>query len=428
MRALSVATVVAALSGFFILFAATWTLSATDASVFLAYWGLFFALTGCIDGVMQETTRAVSAKESKPGFQRARHGARPILVGAGIGLVIAAVVLVTAPLWMGAMTGDFVTGATMLFAAGLASYAVQAVVAGAVSGTKAWLPFAWLVAVDSLIRVVVVVAAWWAGWGVHVFFIATVIGAFTWLGLVAGSPATRAALRRRADVTVPMFLRQTVTAMAATGATALLITGFPAFMKATADESIIVLPSSVAGGEHTVTLAALMLAVMLTRAPILVPLQRFQPALIVRFVEGQQVRRVLLKPALILGAVTAVGAAAAWLVGPWILRLVFAPEMFVPGAVLAMLTIAAGATGMVMITGCFALATGQHRRYVAGWAVASAVAFGCLALPINLVATTVLALITGPVAGIATHLLALPSPRHTKSRFTPAGQQAQPAP
>ena len=62
MRNLSLATIFAAASGFVVMWIASWALDAEHGyNSFLAYWGLFFACTGLIDGITQETTRAVAA-------------------------------------------------------------------------------------------------------------------------------------------------------------------------------------------------------------------------------------------------------------------------------------------------------------------------------------------------------------------------------
>ena len=62
MRYLSLATVFAAASGFVVMWIASWALDAESGyNYFLAFWGLFFAATGLIDGITQETTRAVAA-------------------------------------------------------------------------------------------------------------------------------------------------------------------------------------------------------------------------------------------------------------------------------------------------------------------------------------------------------------------------------
>jgi len=66
MKALSFATVFAALSGFVLMLIAARALGDVRSAELMAYWGLFFACTGFIDGLMQETTRAVAASTGVP--------------------------------------------------------------------------------------------------------------------------------------------------------------------------------------------------------------------------------------------------------------------------------------------------------------------------------------------------------------------------
>ena len=61
MRALTLATVFAAASGYLVMIVAARALGAAGAADFSAYWGLFFALGGVANGLTQESTRAVRA-------------------------------------------------------------------------------------------------------------------------------------------------------------------------------------------------------------------------------------------------------------------------------------------------------------------------------------------------------------------------------
>ena len=104
----------------------------------------------------------------------------------------------------------------------------------------------------------------------------------------------------------------------------------------------------------------------------------------------------------------AVGFAAAWLLGPVILRFAFEPEFFVPGLTLGALTFASAFMGALMITGVAVLSTERHGVYVAGWVVATVVAFALLfALPYGVVTSVCAALYAGPLAGAAVHAIGL---------------------
>lgn len=393
MRSLSLATVFAAASGFIVLWAAGRALEVAAFADFQAYWGLFFAATGFIDGLMLETTRGVAAttEHTTPG------PARVWPVAFCFAGVLAAVVLLSGWFWMPLLVdATHTTTALLLLAGGLVSYVCQCVVSGVLSGTAQWPRYALLVALDSGVRLVLALVAWVFTWGLVAFLLVTVLGSVSWL--VLAGVAGRRVLRAPVDSDSRQFARRALSAMVATGASAILITGFPVLVKASQP----VLPPG-----SSVTVAGLILAVTLTRAPILVPMQRFQSALVVRCVEklkqGLHPLRALAFPALLTGAAGLGGGVLAMLLGPAILRLFFGAELVVPGVVLGVLTLASAATGLLMMTGAAAMSAQHHGRYIAGWVVASAVAFGILLLPVRLDVTVCVALLIGPLAGALTH-------------------------
>ncbi|WIM70585.1 hypothetical protein [Corynebacterium suedekumii] len=409
MRSLGLATVFAGLAGFVILYVATWALEVEQADEFQAYWGLFFAATGLLDGLMQETARGVSSTKGTGRIQ----GGRPWLLGIWVGgatLVIAAGIGL---LWMPTLMSHSGDGgiATAFFAFGLMSYAFQAVLSGVLSGLKMWRQYSWLIALDSGIRLLLALVAWQLGWGMPAFLLITIIGALSWLVILGMSPQVRARLHAPVDVSPGVLARRAGSAMLATGASAVLITGFPAFVKLAPGPDI----------STTVTVAGIINAVMLTRAPILVPLQRFQSALIVRFVDNREhILGALARPILAVLGLGLAGGAAAWLMGPWILATFFKPGYEVPGVILAALTFASACTGCLMITGTATLALEQHRWYVLGWVAASVMAFTALwVLPFPLEIRVGLSLIAGPVVGGLLHAMVLSTISRTKRLHYP---------
>ena len=390
MKNLSLATIFAAASGFVVMWIASWALDAEHGyNSFLAYWGLFFACTGLIDGITQETTRAVAASRET----QVRGNANPWKLGAAIGAALAAVVLLVGLFAMGRIVPTHPGTATGLLAFGLLSYAFQAVLSGILSGSGLWNRYAALVALDSGVRLVLAVVVWALGGGLVEFLAITVIGALSWAVILALAP-----VRVQLDVDRGAFVRRVGSAMVASGASAALITGFPTAASAA-------FPAATAGA----AVAAINNAVMLTRAPVLVPLQRFQSALVVRFVERRDtVYRALAAPVGAIMGVGLVGFAAAWLIGPWILRVAYKPELFVDGLTLGLLTFASAFMGMLMITGVAVLALERHAFYVAGWLAATATAFAVLFLaPWGVATTVVVALFAGPIVGALVHLAGL---------------------
>ena len=82
MRNLSLATLFSAAAGFILMWVAGWALNPeTELRYFVAFWGLFFAGTGLIDGITHETTRAVAASREMD----VRGSANPWKLGAAVG-------------------------------------------------------------------------------------------------------------------------------------------------------------------------------------------------------------------------------------------------------------------------------------------------------------------------------------------------------
>ena len=425
MRSVAFASIFAGVSGYLVIFLATSSLGAERFDVFNIFWGLFFMLHGVLQGIMHETTRGVRAENSPADAAehardpdaddlltgpirtggatvaesghatadlRPTSGARPWPIAAAMGAVTGGLVLATSPLWASAVLADHAVLGTALAAVAAALVAVQAVLFGALSGSGRWNLFALLVAVEALARIVVAGLAVAGGFAVEGFLYATVAGIVATPLALAFLPEARATLRLRVDVAPRQYLVRAISAMLAASAAAVLVVGFPVILKAARPDA------------EPVVLSNLLLAVTLTRAPILVPLTSFQNAIVVFFVDrAAQGRRVLLVPIAAVTGVAVVGAALAWLVGPPIIA--FMGHGFsVGGELLAMLVLAAGCTGVLFITGSAVLAREHHWTYVAGWWIASAVAIVVLLVVPEVSQATVLALAVGPALGALVHV------------------------
>ncbi|WP_182347294.1 polysaccharide biosynthesis protein [Tomitella gaofuii] len=399
MGAVLAATVFAAAAGYVVMLLAGRQLGAAGYADFTVYWALFFTFVGIANGLMQESTRAVSAEEAAlagaaPGGRTATgRSTSPALLAAGVGFVMALLIVATSPLWASrVLQGHEVLGVGVL-AVSVWTVAVQAALWGLAAGRGRWLLYACGMAADAALRLIVAVWAVAAGYGIVAFVFATVAGAVSWLLLLTASSG-RTTLARRVHEAPRSFLRRTLQAMAASAATSVLIVGFP------------VLLAGAESSELGATAGSLLFAVTVTRAPLLVPLTSFQSAIIVYFVERRStLLRALALPLGAVAAVGAVGAALAWWVGPPLIRLV--GEGFdMAGGPLAALVGGAVTTAALMLTGCATLASDRHRAYAAGWWAATGTAIIVLTLPWDITAATVTALVVGPLVGIAVHLSA----------------------
>ena len=402
MARVGTATALTALCGYAVIYLAARDLEPSGFSVFGVFWGAFGLVTGAANGLLQEATREVRSASyvgdlvalgaaSEPGRARTH----PLRVAALAGVAAAVVIAGSSPLWSERVFVEERWLSVALLSAGLAGFCVHATLLGMLAGTNHWTWYGALMVTDAVIRVTVAAAAVALGWGLTGFLWATVAGAVAWLIMLAASPTTRATARLLTPGGTATFLRGAGHSVTAAGASAILVMGFPVLLKLT---------SSQLGAQGGVVI----LAVTLTRAPLLVPLTAMQGNLIAHFVDERNDRlRALIAPAGIIASIGAVGVLAAGAVGPWVLRVAFGSQYAAGGALLAWLTGAAVAIAMLTLTGAAAVAAALHRAYSLGWVGATVAAGLLLLLPLPLEVRTVVGLLAGPLVGIGVHVVAL---------------------
>ncbi|MBI3212809.1 MAG: hypothetical protein HYZ38_03240 [Mycobacterium sp.] len=390
------ATVVSALCGYAVLYLAARVLDPAGFSIFGVFWGAFGLVSGAAFGLLQQSTREIRLAAHKPppdtGSEPVTH---PLRIGAAVGVISAVSIAATALLWSGHVFVESRMLSVLLLSVGLAGFCVHATLLGMLAGSDRWSQYGALMVTDAVIRVLVAVATVLAGWGLVGFLWATVGGSIAWFLLLATSPTTRRVARLVAREDTASFLRGASHAVAAAGASAVLVMGFPVLLKATSSDL------GAAGG-------VVILAVTLTRAPLLVPLTAMQGNLIAHFVDQSRHRlRAVVGPIGILAAVGAVGVFLAWWAGPWLLRAGFGDDYRASGALLAWLTAGAVMIAVLTVTGAATVAAALHRAYSLGWVSATVAAALLLLLPLPLETRTIVALLCGPLAGIAVHVSAL---------------------
>ena len=391
------ATAITAACGYAVLYLAARNLEPAGFSVFAVFWGAFGLVTGAANGLLQEATREVRAVS----VHRAAQGpsTHPMRVAVGAGLAAAALVALTSLLWAPHVFTQQRPLSVALLSLGLAGFCMHATLLGMLAGAGRWSHYGALMVTDAVIRVAVAAAAFLFGWGLVGYLWATVGGAVAWFLVLACSPAARSVAEMSTRGDVSGFLRGAAHSIAAAGASAILVMGFPVLLKATSGHL------GAAGG-------VVILAVTLTRAPLLVPMTAMQGNLIAHFVDHSSARlRALVAPAAVIAAVGAMGVLAAYLVGPWLLQTAFGPEYRTSGTLLAWLTAAAAMIALLTLTGAATVAAALHRAYAFGWVGATAAAALLLCLPLALETRTVVALLCGPLVGIAAHLAALAQTR-----------------
>ncbi|MGB3231582.1 MAG: hypothetical protein WBB57_12440 [Mycobacterium sp.] len=387
------ATALTALCGYAVLYLAARDLEPAGFSVFGVFWGAFGLVSGAAFGLLQETTREIrSAAAADPPAARTH----PLRVGAGVGVTAALLIAASSPLWSQHVFVEDRALSVALLCGGLAGFCLHTTMLGALAGVNRWSQYGALMVTDAVLRVAVAVATFAVGWGLGGYLWATVAGAVAWLLLLVTSPTTRAAARLLTAVDTVTFLRGTGHSIAAAGASAVLVMGFPVLLKATSGDDL-----GATGG-------VVILAVTLTRAPLLVPLTAMQGNLIAHFVDQRTHRlKALVAPAALVGVVGAAGIALAAAFGPWLLREGFGDEYLADGALLAWFTAAAVAIALLTLTGAATVAAALHRAYSVGWLSATVASTLLLLLPLELELRTVIALLCGPLLGMAVHLAAL---------------------
>lgn len=386
-----VATAVTALCGYLVLYLAARDLDPSGFSVFGVFWGAFGLITGAANGLLQETTREVRSARHADGAP----GVHPLRVAAVIGVVAGLVIACSAPIWAPHVFAEARLLSVVLLSVGLAGFCLHATLLGMLAGAGRWTQYGFLMVTDASMRVAVAAATFAVSWGLVGYLWATVCGAVAWLVLLVASPSTRAAARLVACGDTAAFLRGAAHAIAAAGASAILVMGFPVLLKATS-------------GDLGATGGVVILAVTLTRAPLLVPLTAMQGNLIAHFVDQRADRfRALAGPSAVVLGLGFLGVLMAWLAGPWLLRVGFGAEYDADGALLAWLTAAAVSIALLTLTGAAAVAAALHRAYSLGWIGATVASTLLLLLPLELETRTVVALLCGPLVGIVVHLAAL---------------------
>ena len=386
-----VATAVTALCGYLVLYLAARDLDPSGFSVFGVFWGAFGLVTGAANGLLQETTREVRSARHADGAP----GVHPLRVAAVIGVVAGLVIACSAPIWAPHVFAEARLLSVVLLSVGLAGFCLHATLLGMLAGAGRWTQYGFLMVTDASMRVAVAAATFAVSWGLVGYLWATVCGAVAWLVLLVASPSTRAAARLVACGDTAAFLRGAAHAIAAAGASAILVMGFPVLLKATS-------------GNLGATGGVVILAVTLTRAPLLVPLTAMQGNLIAHFVDERADRfRALAGPSAVVLGLGFLGVLMAWLAGPWLLRVGFGAEYDADGALLAWLTAAAVSIALLTLTGAAAVAAALHRAYSLGWIGATVASTLLLLLPLELETRTVVALLCGPLVGIVVHLAAL---------------------
>lgn len=414
-------SLLAAVSTLLVTMIAQRALNGSELTEFLLFWAALFTVTGIITGIQPEITRAVGTARTRAVADRALanraasgrtvsaegsapQGARVVTVATALGAIASALVLVSSPLWAGQQIPHSAAVGVTVMAVGVFLYALQATMSGVTAGEDRWYLFAAVGGLESAGRLILMLAAALMIPSLAGLEVATVVPMGLWLILAFVTVSGRRLWVARADVPAGRLITNILWSFLSSAAAAVLMMGFPNVLKA-----------SGAAESEPVVLGTLILAISITRSPIMIPLQAFQGVAVSAFLK-QRHRPVaaFIKPAAAVVAVGAVGALAAYLVGPLLFRLIYPPaagaesayEAAASGITLGALVFASALLALMTLSGNMALAVNQHRIYLAGWVVAAAVTLSlAFLIPAPLVPRAIVALAVGPVCGFVVHMV-----------------------
>ena len=409
-------SLLAAVSTLLVTMIAQRALNGSELTEFLLFWAALFTVTGIITGIQPEITRAVGTARTRAVANRAAsggatstegsapQGARVVTVTAALGAIAGALVLVSSPLWAGQQIPHSAAVGVTVMAVGVFLYALQATMSGVTAGEDRWYLFAAVGGLESAGRLILMLAAALMIPSLAGLEVATVVPMGLWLILAFVTVSGRRLWVARADVPAGRLITNILWSFLSSAAAAVLMMGFPNVLKA-----------SGAAESEPVVLGTLILAISITRSPIMIPLQAFQGVAVSAFLK-QRHRPVaaFIKPAAAVVAVGAVGALAAYLVGPLLFRLIYPPaagaesayKAAASGITLGALVFASALLALMTLSGNMALAVNQHRIYLAGWVVAAAVTLSlAFLIPAPLVPRAIVALAVGPVCGFVAHMV-----------------------
>lgn len=387
-----IATAIAGATGYVIQFVVPLAIPPAEYLRFSVFWAAIYLVISGLSGIQQEVSRA-SSPRAVDSLEKETNSRRFTIATI---LSVAICAPVSALLWgrwvFPEDTWTFVAALSL----GSASYVLVAVLSGLLYGLNAWTVIAAQTVLDAIFRLVFVVLGVMVGAEVSVLVWAIVVPFPLTVLCVWAFARRRVRGRYILDVSAGRLGWNSGRTVLGATATGVLISGFPLLLDATSK------------GESQSAVGVLVLAITLTRAPLVIPLLALQSFLTVFFRDRRdRSLRVVMQVLGIVAAVTSVVSLLAYFIGPALFVTVFGENYAIGAGVTAAIVASAGLTAGLCVTGPAVLALGNHAVFLYGWVAAALTLFMVLLLPLNLVPRTVGALVIGPFVGLAIHLLAL---------------------
>jgi len=382
------ATAIAGIAGYVVTWLVYRTAGPISYAAFAVFWSAQFLVVGTLSGVQQEITRATRLIEK--GARSVATKARRF--GLLAGLLVALVIVGTAPLWQHQVFPDEGWALVLPLAVGAGSYALVATLCGSLYGAAQWRSLALMLVVDGLLRLAIIFVALLAGLGIVA--LAWAVALPFGLAIVLLWPAMRAGLVGRTDLDVGYraLSWNVARTVGASLSTAVLVSGFPLLLGISA------------GDVSATVLGELIFTITLARAPLIVTVMSLQSLLLVRFRDhASSASRMLL---LLVGAIMGTAvilSVLAWWIGPPVLEWVTGHPTHIDGSLIGVIVLSSGVVACLSVSGAAVLAVGKHVVYLLGWAVAAAVTIAVMALPIDFLTRVAVVLLAAPAIGLALH-------------------------
>jgi hypothetical protein len=386
------ATLIAGIAGYLVTFVVYREVGAAQYALFAVFWAALYLVIGALSGVQQEITRA-----TKPIEWGTRSGPNRARTFAGVFAVTVALLIIgSAPLWANTVFVSEGWSLVWPLAVGSASYVLVATLSGSLYGVSQWRSLALMIGTDGLLRLAllsiallftrdIVVLAW------------TVAMPFP-LAIVFLWPL----IRRRfvgwseLDVGYGGLSWNVARTVLASTSTAVLVSGFPLLL------------GVAAAGKDPAFIGELIFTITLTRAPLIITVMSLQSFLIVRFRDGQSSWFPLfsrVQGGIALGTIAL--ALPGWWLGPTVFEMVSGRPTVIDGALIALLVLSSGLVAALSTAAAAVLAKGKHVVYSLGWMGAAALTIVIILVPGELIERVVIALIAGPIIGLAVYCVSL---------------------
>jgi O-antigen/teichoic acid export membrane protein len=354
---------------------------------FSVFWAALYLTIGALSGIQQEISRSSAQGMMSVAGSGARVSHFVVITGS----IVVAILAVSSFFWGPLVFGGDVLSSVVFLALGALGYVVLASQSGLLYGTRQWNTLAVSIVADPVIRCVLLACAVGLMLGPQATQLAIVLPLYLTVAVI-GVVWWRSRAAVRLDVGVRALLWNVSRAVLGSAATAILVSGFPLFLKVGLQ------------GASAELVATIIFVINFTRAPIVIPLLALQSYMVVSFARDRtNLRKRLLTICLIAVGGAALIAVVAYFLSPWVFGALLGGTYSPKPAFVGLVIAASGLTAALCATGSAALSRSQHGVFSVGWLVAAATTVLLLFVPLPAETRVVLALSVGPVAGLLVH-------------------------